>query len=154
LVPRHFERGPEVVSQLEKSGLRVAVRTRQVPGEVPDLLLVDTTGELRDWYARATVVFVGKSLCARGGQNPAEPVAAGVPVIFGPHMQNFSTLSQQFLRHRGAVEVADAGSLTVAVERLLADPALRADMAANARKCLEAHQGATARTIGALGVIR
>jgi 3-deoxy-D-manno-octulosonic-acid transferase len=153
LVPRHFERSPGVASQLEKSGLKVALRTQPAPPEPPDLLLVDTTGELRDWYACATVVFMGKSLCAKGGQNPAEPVAAGVPVIFGPNMQNFSTLSRQFLRHRGAVEVADADSLSAAVDRLLKDPELRATTAANAQKCLEVHQGATARTIAAIGAI-
>ena len=126
------------------------MRTRQPPSEPPDLLLVDTTGELRDWYACATVVFMGKSLCAKGGQNPAEPVAAGAPVVFGPHMQNFSTLSRQFLRHRGAVEVADADSLCAAVDRLLGDPELRSTTAANAQKCLEVHQGATTRTIAAI----
>jgi len=150
LVPRHFERASGVASQLEKSGLRVALRTQPPPAEPPDLLLVDTTGELRDWYACATVVFMGKSLCAKGGQNPAEPVAAGVPVVFGPNMQNFSTLSRQFLRHQGAVEVADAESLRAAVARLLDDPELRTSMAANARKCLQVHQGSTARTIAAI----
>ncbi|MFZ4776624.1 MAG: 3-deoxy-D-manno-octulosonic acid transferase [Terrimicrobiaceae bacterium] len=150
LVPRHFERSPGVAAQLEKAGLQVALRTQQAPDNLPDLLLVDTTGELRDWYACATVVFIGKSLCARGGQNPAEPVTAGVPVIFGPNMQNFSTLSRQFLRHEGASEVTDAGTLQAAVAGLLKDPALRVSMAANARKCLDIHQGATARTIAVL----
>jgi 3-deoxy-D-manno-octulosonic-acid transferase len=150
LVPRHFERAQGVVSQLEKSGLKVALRTQPPPSAPPDLLLVDTTGELRDWYACATVVFMGKSLCAKGGQNPAEPVAAGVPVVFGPHMQNFSTLCRQFLRHQGAVEVADAEGLRSTVARLLKDPELRTTMAANARRCLEVHQGATARTVSAI----
>ena len=93
---------------------------------------------------------MGKSLCAKGGQNPAEPVVAGVPVVFGPNMQNFSTLSRQFLRHKGAVEVADAESLRAAVDRLLEDPKLRTTTAANAQMCLEVHQGATARTIAAI----
>jgi 3-deoxy-D-manno-octulosonic-acid transferase len=150
LVPRHFERAAGVAAQIEKSGLRVALRTQPPPSEPPDLLVVDTTGELRDWFACATVVFMGKSLCAKGGQNPAEPVVAGVPVIFGPHMQNFSTLSRQFLRHGGAVEVADAESLRAAVDRLLQDASLRTTMAASAQKCLQVHQGATARTIAAL----
>lgn len=153
LVPRHFERAQGVAAQLEKSGLGVALRTRPVLEKSPDVLVVDTTGELRDWYACATVVFVGKSLCAKGGQNPAESVMAGVPVVFGPDMQNFSTLSGQFLRHQGACEVTDAATLQAAVDRLLKNPALRTTMAENARKCLEVHQGATARTILALNGI-
>ena len=150
LVPRHFERAAHVSAQLEGLGLSVARRTQPVPPNIPDVLLVDTTGELRDWFACASVVFMGKSLCARGGQNPAEPVSAGVPVVFGPHMENFPTLSRQFLRHGGALEVADAESLRAAAARLLADPELRATMADNARQCLAVHEGATARTIAAI----
>ncbi|MEI6277797.1 MAG: 3-deoxy-D-manno-octulosonic acid transferase [Verrucomicrobiae bacterium] len=150
LVPRHFERAANVASQLEKSGLRVARRTQPAPESRPDLLLVDTTGELRDWYACATVVFVGKSLCAKGGQNPAEPVAAGVPVVFGPNMQNFATLAGQFLRHGGAVGVRDEPSLRAAIGRLLDDPRLRAKMTGQAARCLAVHRGATARTVAAL----
>jgi len=147
VVPRHFERAADVAAQLERSGLRIARRTQPQTGPTPDALLVDTTGELRDWYDCATVVFVGKSLTARGGQNPAEPVAAGVPVIFGPHMQNFATLTSQFLRHDGAIEVSDAESLTLAVDRLLKAPALRSSLTANAARCLMAHRHATSRTV-------
>jgi len=150
LVPRHFERAAGVETQLEKTGLRIARRTQASPPEDPDVLLVDTTGELRDWYACATVVFIGKSLCARGGQNPAEPVTAGVPVVFGPNMQNFATLARQFLRHEGAIEVHDEESLKSAVSNLLNDPALRSSMARNASLCLDVHRGATARTVAAL----
>jgi len=153
LVPRHFERAADVAAQLEKSGLRVVRRTQPATEGRPDLLIVDTTGELRDWYACATVVFVGKSLCAKGGQNPAEPVAAGVPVVFGPNMQNFATLASQFLRHGGAIEVGDEASLQATVARLLDDPQLRATMAAHASQCLDVHRGATARTVAALAKI-
>lgn len=150
LVPRHFERSPAVAAQLEKAGLSVARRTQAAASSRPDLLLVDTTGELRDWYACATVVFIGKSLCAKGGQNPAEPVAAGVPVVFGPHMQNFATLARQFLRHEGALEAADPPALRAALQRLFSDAGLRARMAANAARCLKVHRGATCRTVEAI----
>jgi 3-deoxy-D-manno-octulosonic-acid transferase len=153
LVPRHFERSSGIAAMLEKSGLSVARRTRPAPGARPDVLLVDTTGELRDWYAHATVVFVGKSLCARGGQNPAEPVAAGVPILFGPNMQNFASLARQFLNNDAAIEIRDGPSLAAAAARLLDDPALRAAMTARAAQCLDIHRGATARTLKALAGI-
>jgi CubicO group peptidase (beta-lactamase class C family) len=40
-----------------------------------------------------------------GGQNPAEAVFAGKPVLFGPHMENFSPLLDLLLRHHGAMRV-------------------------------------------------
>lgn len=151
LVPRHFERAPEIAAQLGNMGLKPAFRTRaDSTTEKPDLLIVDTTGELRDWYACATVVFVGKSLTARGGQNPAEAVAAGKPVIFGPNMQNFSSLSRQLLKAKGAVQVAAGDGLQRTIRKLLADPAECSAMALRGAQCLQVHRGATRRTVEAL----
>ena len=74
VVPRHFERGKAVGKDLSAAGVKfvfrseITVNTRFEPGQV-ECLLVNTTGELRYFYEQATVIFVGKSLCGRGGQN-------------------------------------------------------------------------------------
>lgn len=155
LVPRHQERADAIVSQLEQTGLKIACRTQPGSVEKPDLLLVDTTGELASWYHCATVVFIGKSLMAKGGQNPAEAVAAGVPVVFGPDMQNFASLAAAFLRANAAIEVADAGTLQAALDQLLRSPELRRSMTKAAAECLEIHRGATLRTVEILqGLLR
>ncbi len=151
VVPRHAERWREVREQLEKLGLRVAMRAHDNSSAgKPDALLVNTTGELRDWYDQATVVFIGKSLTAHGGQNPAEAVAAGKPVIFGPNMENFASLAAQLVREGGALQVADARELEEELIRLLPDGQTRRQLAANAARCLRGHSGATARTCDAL----
>jgi 3-deoxy-D-manno-octulosonic-acid transferase len=116
----------------------------------PDTLLVNTTGELRDWYDQATVVFVGKSLTAHGGQNPAEAVAAGKAVVFGPNMENFSSLAAQLVREGGASQVADGGALEEQLRKLLSHAEKRSQLATNGARCLEVHYGATARTCRAL----
>ena len=151
VVPRHAERWKEVREQLDRLGLRVALRVgdERSPGD-PDTLLVNTTGELRDWYDQATVVFVGKSLTAHGGQNPAEAVAAGKAVIFGPNMENFSSLATQLAREGGALQVSDAGELELKLRELLSHAEKRAELARNAAQILEIHHGATARTWRAL----
>src|SRR5205823_3775452 len=132
------------VKELE---FQVALRS-QPPAVDPFLncLLIDTTGELRHWYASATLVFIGKSLLARGGQNPAEAILAGKPVIFGPHMENFSALASSLVAKGGAVQVASATELRRAMSHLLANPEEREKMVVNARQVLEVHRGATART--------
>ncbi len=150
LVPRHQERGDSVANQMERLGLKVARRTRPEASLKPDVLLVDTTGELASWYLCATVVFIGKSLCDRGGQNPAESITAGVPVIFGPHMRNFSSLVQGLLRTQAAIEIRDEASLQAAVESLLSAPQTCAAMVERGLQCLEIHRGATARTVSLL----
>jgi len=151
IVPRHAERWREVREDLRQAGLTVALRQGDLATvENPEALLVNTTGELRDWYDCADVVFVGKSLTARGGQNPAEAIAAGKAVVVGPHMENFSNLVSQLVRARGLVQVADAEELEIALRELLAHPEEAAALAGRGRECLRFHRGATVRTCEAL----
>lgn len=146
IAPRHVERSREIRERLSASGLHVALRSAPPGSITPDVLLIDTTGELRDWYHCADAVFIGKSLAGSGGQNPAEAIMAGRPVIFGPHMENFATLRDALLASEGAIEVRDARSLAAAADSLLSDPARRGELARRAMDALKPHQNAAART--------
>lgn len=146
IVPRHFERAGEVERELAELPLRILRQSRNAPAPC-DLLLADTTGQLRQWIALASVVFVGKSLCARGGQNPAEAVSAGKPVLFGPHMENFAALVDLLRAQGGAWQVQDAEELYRACRELLLHPAQGKAMADRATAALAQHQGATNRTV-------
>ena len=145
IAPRHVERSRNLRAHLQEHSLGVALRSE--PNSVqPDCLLIDTTGELRDWYSVATVAFVGKSLTAHGGQNPVEPIMAGKAVIFGPHMENFAALAESLVRHNGAVQVENAVSLQNEIAKLFRNPAEGARLVENATKVLATHRGATAAT--------
>ena len=110
-----------------------------------DCILLDTTGELQRWYGIATIVFIGKSLTAQGGQNPVEPIMAGKPVVFGPHMENFATLAKALVLKKGAIQVRDVDSLELTIAELLRDSEARQRLVQNARDVLSKHHGATAR---------
>lgn len=146
ITPRHVERTDEILARLGDRGFHVARRTAEASAPPPDVVIIDTTGELRDWHACADVVFIGKSLAGRGGQNPVEAVLAGRPVIFGPHMENFAALADSLLAAGGAMAIRDARELGHAVQELLADPARRSEMAQRGITALEPHRGATSRT--------
>jgi 3-deoxy-D-manno-octulosonic-acid transferase len=147
LAPRHVERAPEVRRALEQLGLRVASRTRlPTGGGTVDCLLIDSTGELRNWYAIATVAFIGKSLTAHGGQNPVEPIMAGVPVVFGANMENFAGLALSLVARGGAVQVDSPSHLQKAIVGLLNDSRARQTLVENANAILREHAGAAART--------
>ena len=115
IAPRHAERGLKIRRQLERRGLRVTLRSQPTPTRdpSPDCLILDTTGELRDWYGVADAVFVGKSLTAHGGQNPVEAIAAGKPIVFGPHMENFAMLARLLIARRGAIDARVRGAVRV-----------------------------------------
>jgi len=149
IVPRHVERASEAAAEVTEAGMDFALRSAATERErPPGCLLVNTTGELRAWYELATVVFVGKSLSpvASGGQNPVEPVFAGKPVLFGPHMENFRAVVSRLTGGGAAIEVPDEAALEAAVAGLLREPAKREEMARRARKIVSAHEGATGRT--------
>lgn len=152
IAPRHVERFREIRSLLERLGLEVSLRSEAAgAGQAsPDCVLLDTTGELQNWYAIATIVFVGKSLTALGGQNPVEPILAGKPVLFGPHMENFAALAEALVVREAAVQVADADTLQREVHRLLHDREAAARLVANAQAVLAPHAGATTRTAALL----
>jgi 3-deoxy-D-manno-octulosonic-acid transferase len=157
IAPRHVERLREIRAQLDASGLRVALASEaHAGGECNDVdcVLLDTTGELQRWYDFATVVFIGKSLTAHGGQNPVEPILAGKPVVFGPHMENFATLAKALVSKKGAMQVADADYLERAIAELLRDSEARQRLVKNARAVLNAHQGATARAAALIHEIK
>lgn len=146
IVPRHVERTPEVLADLKPLGLNVALRT-EARDTKADILVINTTGELRDWYHLATVVFIGKSLTAHGGQNPVEPVLAGKPVIYGPHMENFAAIVNRWREAGAAVQVRDVAELRTQIEDLLRDPEKRDRLAQSARQIVSSHRGSTARTV-------
>lgn len=151
IVPRHVERAAEIIKEL--SGLGISARRRShiaesgadSPEGLPTLL-IDTTGELRAWQSLASIVIVGKSFLAKGGQNPAEAVMAGKPVLFGPQMQNFEALVTLLLREKGALQVADSSELEKALQTLLQEPHRQHLLGQAGYRALAAHQGATRAT--------
>jgi len=156
IAPRHVERVQQIQAQLEALSLDVRVASR-VAGDnetKADCVLLDGTGELQRWYSIATVVFIGKSLTAHGGQNPVEPILAGKPVIFGPHMENFATLAKTLVSKHGAIQVSDIDSLERAVDNLLRDSETRQRLVQSAREVLSQHRGATARAAALIADLR
>src|SRR5207249_1459493 len=147
LAPRHVERVKEVESELRQRNLRAIRRTAaEKPAQLPDCLLIDTTGELPDWYNIATIVFIGKSLTAHGGQNPVEAISAQKPVIFGPHMENFAGLANQLIAEGGALCVRNSQELMQHSRRLLCNSAEREELATNALRVIQPHREAAVRT--------
>lgn len=152
LVPRHFERCRDVAQQLKELDVKFAWRTEldsREPyreGEV-NCLLVNTTGELRFFYECASVVFVGKSMTAIGGQNPIEPSALGKAVVVGPNMQNFEDVMRIFKRKKSIVQVNNSEELEKAINELLTDKARRAELGRLSLEVVAENLGATDQTV-------
>lgn len=109
-------------------------------------LIWDTFGNLMEAYGQADMAIIGGSFVDKGGQNPIEPAALGLPVVFGPSMENFHGIADILVRSGGARQVALA-DLEPCLEELLRQPERRKTMGANARQAVEHSQGATERTL-------
>ena len=153
LAPRHPERCGEVEGLLRERGLVWARRSAGAAPDGTDVILVDTVGELARLYAAADVAFVGGSLAPVGGHNILEPAAAGAPIVVGPHLENFAEMAAAFREGLAMVSVPDAAALPGALARLLEDGQGARALAARARGVLEAHRGATRRTLDLLAPI-
>lgn len=152
LAPRHVERREEVQRTLNEQGLSYALRSMDDDYPLcPDVLVVDTTGELMHFYAVSDVVFVGKSLCHRGGQNPIEPALFGKPVVVGPNMGNFPAVMNDFLACDAIRQVADAEELERVMAELLSNSAMRAELGTAALGVVESRRGAVRRMVQAIG---
>ena len=146
IVPRHPQRFEAVAQLLRSRAIPFALRSTNVP--VPNdvgVLLGDSIGEMFSYYAAADVAFVGGSLLPLGGQNLIEPIAVGVPTLFGPHTFNFADASERAIDAGAAIRVADANALIAKVGALLDDVAARAAMRESALAFCAAHRGATDR---------
>jgi 3-deoxy-D-manno-octulosonic-acid transferase len=112
-----------------------------------DVLLVDTLGQLGQLYKLGAAAFVGGSLVPVGGHNLLEPAAAGIPVLFGPHTDNFAEPAAILEHARAGRRVLDARELGLAVAELLRDADSRHRMSLNAEQVMARNRGALKRSV-------
>lgn len=148
LAPRHVERSEDIGKIVRETGLkstfwsRLSGSDRIKAGEV---LQIDVIGLLVKIYSLATIVIIGGSFVPHGGQNPLEPAFFGKPVIFGPHMENFRSISSMLMDAKAAVMI-QKGDLFRMLYELLRDRDRREKMGKAAKGVIEANKGAVNRT--------
>ncbi|MGA9720451.1 MAG: 3-deoxy-D-manno-octulosonic acid transferase [Acidobacteriaceae bacterium] len=151
LAPRHPERFARVSALAREEKVRLLQRStwdgeRVSPGSV---FLLDSIGELGDVYGLATVAFVGGSLVPEGGHNPLEPARLGVPVVMGPHYENFRE-AVELLRGANALRLTERAEVGDAIVALLEDAQTASVMGAQGKKVFEEQAGATGRAVDAV----
>jgi 3-deoxy-D-manno-octulosonic-acid transferase len=162
LAPRRPERFAEVAQRVQASGVPTWRRSELSAGSPQDaalrggVLVLDTIGELAAVYSVATIALVGGSLVPRGGHNILEPAFFGVPILVGPHTENFRDIVAIFRAQNAVRIVRGAGKsnapndLTGVILGLLADEQQRELLGRRAAETLRAQTGATQRTAEAL----
>ena len=155
LVPRHCERAADVCKVMSSYGLTyrsLKPIEGQPQADAPvDVLLVNTTGELMNFYGAADIAYVGKSMAGQtGGHNIIEPAIFGKAIIHGSHMENFRAVAALFKERMASIEIPEDSEFTPTLKRLLANPAEREELGKNARATVDRYRGAIDRTIKAM----
>ena len=150
IVPRKPERFDEVARLIASCGFELTRRSDRPDGTTgrpaPDaVILGDTMGELRKFYALAECVFVGRSLVPMGGSDMIEAAALGKAAAFGPHTFNFPQADA--LAQHGCARVADAEALRRQLDAWLADASAAAQAGQAAQEYVRSRQGATRRNV-------
>ncbi len=160
IAPRHPERFIEVEERLKKSKFNF-IRRSEINqesgvssqwsavtdnGQQPDIILLDTIGELSQVFSKATVAFIGGSLLPFGGHNILEPAYWGKPIVFGPYMDNFPVASE-FLREDAAIMVKDSKDMATTVKNLLEHAEKAKQMGQKAKTIIDSNTGAVEKAL-------
>jgi 3-deoxy-D-manno-octulosonic-acid transferase len=166
LAPRHPERFSEVAELIEKVGFKYIRRSEliQQPStsnklpatadsgqqimccESPELILLDTIGELSRVFSKVSIAFIGGSLVPVGGHNILEPAYWAKPIIFGPYMDNFP-IATEFIENNAAMRVRNAEDIVNTVTTLIQNNIMAANMGHNAREIVDKNTGAVKKAV-------
>lgn len=148
IAPRHAERRNEIQAILETQDKPWHFRStsKQADNDV-QIYIADTTGELTRISQAADLVFIGKSLMPNiGGQTPIESAALGLPIVYGPKMNNFRDICRSLEKNEGAISTNHATNAREVLLELMEDGDKRQRLGENAKAWHEASQGATQKT--------
>jgi 3-deoxy-D-manno-octulosonic-acid transferase len=119
---------------------------RTTDDEIPDIILLDTIGELSRAFSRVSIAFIGGSLVPVGGHNILEPAYWSRPVIFGPYMNNFP-ISKEFLEKSAAIQVTHADNISETVVDILLTEEKAAGLGKNAKAIVEKNTGSVNKAL-------
>jgi 3-deoxy-D-manno-octulosonic-acid transferase len=148
IAPRHLVRVPEVEKIIGERSLKYVRASAAHFDPTCDVMILDTMGELRPLYRRATVAFVGGTLNeVRGGQNPAEPASVSVPVMFGPHYENQQETASALIAAGGARVTDNTEDIVRVASKWLSNDEARRSAGRAARECILQLSGGVATSL-------
>lgn len=155
LVPRHPQRFDEVAALAQNAKLKFVRRSSPLDLDdvFADVILLDSIGELRQFFAFAEIVFVGGSLIPHGGQNILEPALAQKAIVTGFYTMNFAEIVDTFEKNGAVIRLPElkeneiVETLANVFDELLNDENLRQRFAQNAFQMMAKNRGATERTM-------
>lgn len=151
IAPRHPERFKMVYALSQKHGYKTGLRSAPESVEMDsEVIVLDSLGELLDFYQVSDYAFVGGSLVPVGGHNVLEPIAVQVPVFCGPYMQNSKSICFDLSAAGALQQVKDIDGLITAVVEMHNSLAIRTEQVSRASGVLESNRGSVLKCLEAI----
>ena len=153
IAPRNINRVSEIKQLAESYCLSVSMRTEPASSN-SDVFILNSIGELATCYSLGHIAFVGGSLVSKGGHNPIEPASMGIPVFFGPHMEDFSEIAESLVSCGGGKTVHNEEELHKALLQFLHSEESRLNQGASAKTFVNNHRGVIDKHIELIHTLR
>jgi 3-deoxy-D-manno-octulosonic-acid transferase len=148
IVPRHPERFETTTQSFRKLGFNTQLRSKAGLCDIHgDVFVVDTMGELLEFYASSDIAFVGGSIANIGGHNVLEAAVFSLPVLVGPNTHNFDEITELLEECGGSYTVHDSVDIVQYMDALIEDQALRKRMGQAGKALVQKHRGAVHLTM-------
>ena len=120
IAPRHIDRAKDICSLITKKGFIPKLRTlNQKIESTNDIYVLNTIGELNDFYKISKVAIIGGTFAKIGGHNILEPVACGLDTIIGPYDFKITELSNIFKNKHAITQVDHPDDLAANIMDIL-----------------------------------
>lgn len=114
--------------------------------EKPMVLIIDQIGLLSQLYQYADIAYIGGGFTKDGIHNVLEAAVFGKPVIWGPNDSKYQE-AIALRKAGGGIQINDASTLNKTLEKLLNDTTFSKATGDAALNYVQAHAGATQKTI-------
>ncbi|MCX7926727.1 MAG: 3-deoxy-D-manno-octulosonic acid transferase [Candidatus Omnitrophica bacterium] len=131
----------QLISQFKDKSKTIGLERKEKEDNI--VFIIDTVGQLMQFYQIADIVFVGGSLVPIGGHNILEPASLAKPIVFGNYMFNFRSIAELFIKQNAAIQVKDKQEIYQVLENLINNQALARQLGSQARLLIQENQGAT-----------
>ena len=148
IVPRHPERFQVTTQACIHKGFNTQLRSVCGLYDIDaDVFIVDTMGEMLEFYAASDIAFVGGSIANIGGHNVLEAAVFKLPVLVGPNTHNFAEITQLLHDCGGSRLVNNSQDIIKYMEELIENPETCKRMGSAAFKLVEENRGAVKLTM-------
>lgn len=116
IIPKDIER---LRQSINKNSVLLSETSENFSGD-PQVLIVDSIGQLTKIYSYAHIAYVGGAFSEDGLHNTLEPAVFGIPVIIGPNYAGFKE-AEELVKLNGIFPVDNKAEFTKVADKLFLD---------------------------------